>query len=721
MINKKKIHLPYTFSNLGKAICYLLVFVLLTNACSTKHYTEPLSPEEALKSFSLNEDFNIEIFATEPFVKDPVNLVFDEEGKAYVVEMPDYPYQPKEGKGAGRILLLADTNHDGRVDKSTVFADSLSEATSMLPWKGGLIVTAAPYILYLKDTNGDFRADTKEILFSGFFTGNSEAQITNLQFAPDNWIYANNRGQDGLINFSRNGDTAHVSVRGADFRFRLDRNQFEPETGPGQFGQTIDQWGHRFFTENSIHLQQAVIPWRYLHRHPYLPSTTAVVNISDHDPIMYQETPPPYWRAERTKRRNKQYQEQKLSRVEYAEDHFTGVSGAVIYTGDAYPEEYYGNIFTSEVAGNLVHRDVITLSSDSTRFIAKRANTEKHREFLSSKDPWFRPANVTVGPEGYLYVIDMYRQHIETPVSIPEDLQTDMDFLRGRDYGRIYRIVPKKGRSEKAAPANLKNMRSAELVGLLASTNQWYAKQSQKLLLQRQDASVIPSVKSMFTTNKDASARIHALFVLEGLNALDASLIKQAVKDTNSNLRENGLILAERYTEFLPWVIEATKDSVARVALQATLSLGEFKGRQIPPTLTAVLEKHSSDPWFRMAVLSTDYGSSLELLQQLINKGLFFSEYKSGRASFLEDISNIVGFRNRPEEILQLLKLLSDPSLKKEKRWQLAALTGLGNGLKKLKIKPAADPQLNQVLQNIQAGSAKEIRDAVDGVRKSLQ
>lgn len=168
MINKKKIHLPYTFSNLGKEICYLFVFVLLTTACSTKHYSEPLSPEEALKSFSLNEDFNLEIFATEPFVKDPVNLVFDEAGKAYVVEMPDYPYQPKEGKGAGRILLLADTNHDGRVDKSTVFADSLSEATSMLPWKGGLIITAAPYILYLKDTNGDFRADTKEFFFQVF-------------------------------------------------------------------------------------------------------------------------------------------------------------------------------------------------------------------------------------------------------------------------------------------------------------------------------------------------------------------------------------------------------------------------------------------------------------------------------------------------------------------------------------------------------------------------
>ena len=709
-----------SFLNGSITLAYLFCILFISTGCSTKRYSDPLPPEEALKSFQLNEDFDIEIFAAEPFVLDPVDMVFDEEGKAYVVEMPDYPYQPKEGKAAGRIRLLIDTNGDGRVDKSTVFADSLSEATSIFPWKGGLIVTAAPDILYLKDTNGDFRADTKEVLFSGFFKSNSEAQITSLRFGIDNWIYANNRGQDGMINFSRKADTSHISVRGADFRFRLDRDQFEPETGPGQFGQIIDQWGHRFFNENSIHLQQSVIPWRYLHRHPFLPSTNAVVNISDHDPIMYQETPPPYWRAERTNRRNKQYKEQKLSRVEYADDHFTGVSGAVIYTGDAFPQEYYGNIFTGEVAGNLVHRDIVTLSDDSTRFVAKRANAEKGKEFLSSKDPWFRPANVTVGPDGYLYVIDMYRQHIETPVSIPEDLQTNMDFLKGSDYGRIYRIVPKKGRSAKAALPNLKNRQSVQLVELLASSNQWWAIHAQRLLLERQDISIIPLVKSLFTTHKDPAARLHALYVLEGLNSLNASLINQAVKDIDQNVRENGLILAERYQELMPLVLEATKDSIARVALQAVLSLGEFKRQQLMPAFSEVLQKHSSDPWFRTAVLSANDGSSLQLLDFIINKG-FFQEYKQHKFSFLEDFSYIVGFRNKQGEISQLLALVSVPSIKNENKWLLAALTGLNEGLKKLKTKPATDPQLDSVLQNIQTSSGKEIGDAVDELKRSLQ
>ncbi len=705
----------------NKATCYLLSILLFTSGCSDEHYTDPLSPEQALKSFRLNDEFDIEIFAAEPFVMDPVDLIFDGEGKAYVVEMPDYPYQPANGKGAGSIRLLMDTNGDGRIDQSTVFADSLSEATSILPWKGGLIVTSAPHILYLKDTTGDFRADTKEVLFSGFFRNNSEAQITCLRFGIDNWIYANNRGQDGTIHFNLKADAAPISVRGADFRFRLDRNQFEPETGPGQFGQTIDKWGHRFFTENSIHLQHAVIPWRYLHRHPYLPSATAVVNISDHDPIMYQETPPPYWRAERTNRRNKQYQEQKLSRIEYAEDHFTGASGGTVYTGDAYPKTYYGNIFTGDVAGNLIHRDLLTLMPDSTRFVAKRGEAEKDREFLSSEDPWFRPANFTVGPDGCLYVVDMYRQHIETPVSIPEDLQADMDFLRGSDNGRIYRIVPKKGGPAKPALPNLATMQSAQLVELLASPNQWWAIQAQRLLLERQDASVIPLVRSMFTTHTDPGTRLHALFVLEGLNALNASLVKQAVEDKDPNLRENGLILAESYPEHLPLIIQATRDSFARVALQATLSLGEFKAPQMTPALAAVAEKHGTDRWFRMAVLSTDAGSSLKLLQVLADSGSFFKEYKPEKASFLEDISYIAGFRNRQGEVPGLLKLLLHPSLKMESRWRLAALTGMGMGLKKLETKPLADQSLKQALQHIQTGAGKEIQDAVSEIRKFLQ
>jgi len=279
--------------------------------------------------------------------------------------------------------------------------------------------------------------------------------------------------------------------------------------------------------------------------------------------------------------------------------------------------------------------------------------------------------------------------------------------------------VPKKGRSAKAALPNLKNRQSVQLVELLASSNQWWAIHAQRLLLERQDISIIPLVKSLFTTHKDPAARLHALYVLEGLNSLNASLINQAVKDTDPNVRENGLILAERYQELMPLVLEATKDSIARVALQAVLSLGEFKRQQLMPAFSEVLQKNSSDPWFRTAVLSANDGSSLQLLDFIINKG-FFQEYKQHKVSFLEDFSNIVGFRNNPTEINQLLALVSRPSMKNENKWLLAAFTGLNEGLKKLKTKPAQDPQLDSILQNIQASSGKETRDAVDELKRLL-
>ncbi|MDH5604448.1 MAG: dehydrogenase, partial [Cyclobacteriaceae bacterium] len=358
----------------------IVLFSLI--ACEEKKYSDALSPSEALKSFQLHDEFNIEVYASEPFVLDPVEMIFDEQGLAWVVEMYDYPYKPEKGKEIGRIKILFDTDGDGSIDSSKIFADKLLEATSILPWKEGLLVTSAPYILYLKDTNNDYTADVKEILFSGFFDNNSEAQITNLRFGVDNWIYASNNGQAGEVTFHRDPDAKPVSTRGGDFRFRLDKNLFELEAGGAQFGQAMDDWGNRFITQNTLHIRHVVIPWRYTHRHPYLPSTNVSHNISDHDLEMFQDTPPPYWRAERTRRRQIEYKEQGLDREEYAEDHFTGCSGGTFFSGNGFPEGFYGSIFTGDVAGNLIHRDILQPLKDSPTFVAQRDAKETTREFL---------------------------------------------------------------------------------------------------------------------------------------------------------------------------------------------------------------------------------------------------------------------------------------------------------------------------------------------------
>lgn len=694
---------------------YIIVAAMLLAGTACTHesrYPGPMTPDESMKTFHFADSFKAELYAAEPLVADPVSMIFDEQGNAYVVEMAD-ANMPDSLKGKGRIVMLKDVNGDGRADTSIVFAEGLKEATSILPWKGGLIATAAPNILYLKDTTGDGKADLKEVLFSGFFQDNDEAQITSLVFSVDNWIYANNDGEPGEVASHRNPDAPKLSMQGADFRFRLDRNEFERTTGPGQFGQAIDDWGHRFFTKNSLHIQQVVFPWRYLNRNPYLPASTrsAIKNISDHDPIMYQLTPAPYWRAERTDRRNKEYQENHLDRVEYAKDHFTGASGGTFYGGDAFGKAYYGNIFTGDVSGNLVHRDILAQPTDHNDpfYTAKRGTGEEKQEFLASTDTWFRPTSFAVGPDGDLYVVDMYRQHIETPVSIPEDLQTDMDFAAGSDKGRIYRIVPAAAGAYKKTSPDLYTMSSADLVKQLASPNQWSRIHAHKLLIERQDKSVIADVKNLFTQSPDPRTRLEALYLLDGLGALNAEMVNQALKDPESGVRENAAILSERYAQCLPQLEKLVNDSSARVAFQATLSLGQFKGNGVVSTLADVVEARGQNSWFRAAVLSADTTSSVELIKALAGKKAFFQQPASWKSTFLSDLSYAIGARSNKSQVMALLDKLSRSPFQGSQDWQSASLKGLIQGLQK--TNQSWKDKLKTIQDNAGQGSDKEIQE----------
>ncbi|MGX5816704.1 PVC-type heme-binding CxxCH protein [Chitinophaga lutea] len=649
-------------------------------SCGTKEkYPGPLAPEEALKSLQVIDGLKAELFAAEPLVTDPVSMEFDENGNCYVVVMSDYPDKPAPGTEKGHIRVLRDLDGDGRADTSIVFAGKLSEGTSILPWKGGLLVTAAPEILYMKDTTGDFVADTREVLFSGFFKDNPETQITNLRFGVDNWIYANNRGQAGEITFRNQPDAKPLSVKGADFRFRLDRNQFEPETGPGQFGQALDDYNNRFVTENSIHIQQTLIPWRYTHRHPYLPSVRAIRNISDHDPLMFQESPTPYWREERSRRRNKEFQEKKLTRVEYERGHFTGASGGTVYNGDGLPAAFYGNVFTGEVAGNLVHRDLITTHRDSVHLTARRADEEKQREFIFSKDNWFRPVNFSTGPDGYLYVLDYYRQHIETPVSIPDDLKAEMDFYRGNDMGRIYRIMPA-GAAYKRERPQLGRLTSDSLAALFGHPNQWYAQQAHRLLVERGDKAAIPAVKAQLK-HADPRARLHALYVLEAYDALDLAAVQQALADSSDNIREHAAMLAERYPQCLPALAALASESSAKLTLQAVLSLGQFSGKPVTDAFAKALGRYGDNKFMQMAVLSSQPGSSPAMLEALLQSPAANDTTKFAN-SFIHDFSYVTGARNDRAQVAQFFALLKQPAMQQGQRHTLA-VKGLLSGMEK--------------------------------------
>lgn len=691
----------------------LAAFLITLGGCKNKEkYPGPLAPEEALESIKVIDGLKVELFAAEPLVTDPVTMEFDEDGNCYVVVMSDYPDKPAPGKEKGHIRVLRDLDGDGKADTSIVFADKLSEGTSVLPWKGGLLVTAAPEILYMKDTTGDFVADTREVLFSGFFKDNPETQITNLRFGVDNWIYANNRGQDGNVTFKEKPGTPPLSVKGADFRFRLDRGLFELETGPGQFGQALDDYRNRFVTENSIHLQQILIPWRYTHRHAFLPSTRSIKNISDHDPIMFQESATPWWRAERTKRRNQEFQEKKLKRVEYERDHFTGASGGTFYNGDALPKQFYGNIFTGEVAGNLVHRDILVSSPDSVYFTAKRPAEEAKREFIYSKDNWFRPVNFSVGPDGYLYVLDYYRQHIETPVSIPDDLKADMDFYKGSDKGRIYRVMPAGGAYKKAAPG-LSKAGSDSLVQLFNHPNQWYALQAHRLLVERQDKTVIPALQSMFHQSTDPRARLHALYVLEAYDALNAGIVKEALADSSNDVKEHAIILAENYPALLADLVALTKNTTAKVTLQTALSLGQFNAPQVTPALVQVMEHYGSDRVIQMAVLSSNAGSAPAMLSTLFKSSVASDSTRLPNV-FIHDCSYVIGNRNDKAQLVQFVSLLDQPAMAFNKR-QAIAIKGFVNGWEK---STTISAELKTQLGTLKSGLKNITAETIDNLKK---
>ena len=700
-----------------KTMAVSVLALLSVQTIAQKRYTDALSPAESARAFQLREEFSIEPFATEPDVLSPVDLVFDASGNAFVIEMGDYPYDAQPGHFKGRIRLLKDADGDGKVDKSYVFADGLPSATSVLPYKDGLIVCAAPDILLLRDTNGDFKADAREVLFTGFFAKNSEAQITSLRYGVDNWIYANNGGQAGMITSPLRPDVPPLNVAGGSFRFRLDKKLFEVESGNGQFGLAMDEWGHRFYTQNTLHIQQSPIPWRYLHRHSYLPSFRSDVNISDHELEMFQKSATPYWRQQRSDRRQAKYDSLKTGFKEYARDHFPGASGGTFDGGDGCPEAFRGSIFTGEVAGNLVHRDVINTASASPAFTASRDAAEKDREFLASTDPWFRPANLTSGPDGYLYIVDMYRQHIETPVSIPEDLKTDMDFANGEQYGRIWRIFPKEGTKRTAIFPDLRKQTTAELVAFLAHPNQWWRLNAQRILVEKQDKSAVTDLKKL-TAHADPRARLHAIYTLEALNALDEPLVKSALNDPHAGVREHAVMLAEKYPALLADIIRLSGDTSPQVAYQACLSAGQFSGKESLATLAAFAEKNPDNASWRLAVLSSNIGASPEMLRLLIGRKSFFTAHSPGKLQFVDDYAYITITRNEKNEVANLLELLNTTLAGDE--WAIAALSGFYKGARKSANKGEPEKSVLKQLEKLEGRSSENIRRSAAQLRKVL-
>ena len=464
---------------LRPAVCQLVPLVLaLLLGCRSEagrpDGNPPYAPETALATFELAEGFRIDLVAAEPLVTDPVAMEVDEYGRLYVAEMPGYPL---DTGGSGRIKRLEDTDGDGRPDRSTVFADGLTLPTGLMRWKNGLLVTDAPDVFYLEDTDGDGRADRKETILTGFARSNPQHNFNKPLYGLDNWIYLANNGpiwwteryaeafggRGEAVRFAARPDAAGLGRNAFDrnLRFRPDTYEIETRSGNSQFGHTFDAWGHHFLLNNSHHHYHEVIAAPYLQRNPALAVRRATHDTPDHGAAatVYPITENP--------------EHQLLT----DRGVFTSAAGLTHYLGGAFPAPYDDASFVAEPVHNLVHADRIV--PDGVTFSARRLLDG--REFLASKDSWFRPVNFYVGPDGALYVVDYYRQIVEHPEWMDDETIASGDLQNGRDRGRIYRIAP----AGLAAPSWLDEVPLGDaptdtLVQALHHANAWWRTTAQR-------------------------------------------------------------------------------------------------------------------------------------------------------------------------------------------------------------------------------------------------
>jgi len=690
---------------------FLVTPVVFLCGCSRDPEGHALTPQQSLQTLRVAGDFHVELFVSEPLVMSPVEMVFDENGRIYVAEMLDYPDDPPADKPArSRIRLLEDTDGDGKIDRTTIFADHVLAVSGMMPWKGGLIVTSAPDILYMKDTDGDGKADVRKVLYTGFPKSNQESRITNPRLAADNWIYCSNNGNNGRVISPDHPEMPSVLIRGTDFRFNPISGKFEAASGPAQFGSTIDDFGNRYITQNTTHIRHVVVPMQYLARAPLLAVGAVAQDISDHgrpSAPMFPLTQPQRWRRQRTQIRQQRYDENKSNVVEQVGGWFTAASGGTLYDGDAFPRQYRGNVFSGDVSGNLVHRDV--LRPDGATLLAHRG--EEHSEFLASTDVWFRPCNFANAPDGNLYITDIYRQVIETPESIPQEIKKNINFYHGDTLGRIYRIVPNHPARRGDLKPGLGALSSAELVQQLGNANGWHRQTAQRLLLERQDWSVVQDLIRMAASGASGEARVRALWLLDSFAALTPAIVEAALKDRDPGVRQNALRMGERFLSrskrLSDRVLAAARDADAHVQFQAALSVGEMKDARVLPVLADLAHERSADRWFRIAILSSSANSASPFFHALLAKGEVWAD-----PQLLAELSELIGARQKSGEIAQwfaALPKLSQPA---------QALEGLARGLKLSGARNLQAPGVEQAIEwLLSSGSEPLERAAWDASR----
>jgi len=619
----------------------------------------PKSPTESLATFQIEQGYRIELVAAEPLVKDPVAITFDDRGRMYVMEFSDYPIGPPEGKDPlSKIVMLEDTDGDGILDRRHLFADKLDFANSIMAYKDGLLVGAQSKILYVQDTDGDHIADVRQTLFDGFQPAHSQMQICNPRWGIDNWIYLNYGA--GKVASSR--DPEHpIALPRKDFRFHPRTMEFGSDSGLGQYGNTIDRWGNRFYC---------------LNRNPII-TTFLSPSVMARNP--YHIVAKPFYDVGKAGGATRVYPllEMKSNYLSHAGTH-TSACGTTAYLGEFGEPNLASSVFVCEPIGHLVTRSIV--EPDGLHLKARRAQPK--RDFLASTDSWFRPSSLANGPDGALYLADMYRLWVEHPNFLPPEISAKLDWRAGDDRGRIYRIVP-----TAAKPRSFDRPESVEdSVALLTDPNGWRQFLGQRLLVEKQSKEASPLIRRLLS-DTHPTTRLHALWTLDGLSSLQPSDVVSSMEDKETRVRVAAIKLGRKWLDS-PTVFRAmadlADDSEVRVRFQVALALSANESQEATELLGRLALRDGHDRSFADGLLTSTKNRSGAILATLLDSEDFVTDDDANRIDFVKQLASVVGARGDSTELIDLLKLLSpveSDSPERPERWRMAAISGLGQGL----------------------------------------
>ncbi len=653
-----------------------------------------LTPKDAIAAFKVAPGFRIELVAAEPLVQDPVAAAFDADGRLWIAEMRGYmpDLEARNEKAPiGRIVVLEDTDGDGAMDRSTVFLDGLILPRAVLPLGDGVLVGETGKLWWCRSTKNNLKCDDKKLVGDYPVGGNPEYGANGLMPALDNWIY---NAQYGA-------------------RFRRIKGEWTREAtiGRGQWGLTQDDLGRLRYNSNSSLIRGDLVPCYSPNAHV----ASSMVNVA-----MYSEQST--FPARITPGINRYFN----LRPDGTLKAVTACCGPCIYRGDAFPPDCIGNAFVCEPAGNLIRRNVF---EDSKGKITSH-NAYKGAEFIASTDERFRPVSCINGPDGGLYIVDLYRGIIQhkaymTPFLRKQVVERELD--KAIHLGRIYRIVSTT--TKKTPVVKMSTKSSAELVAYLGDANGWRRDTAQRLLVERNDAAALaPLIAAL--QGKSPLGRLHALWTLEGLGKLDEEIIAEALADKDAAVRASAVFMSKRLIKNFnnpdPVLIQAlaplAQDADANVRMQLIFALGQVKHPRVEKVLEPILATAGQDAKLLESIMGGFRGSEVEFVTARLDQASW-SKSEPWRQRLLRSVGGYVYQQKNPITYLRFLHLAGS----REQTWQQVALLDGVKAVPPKKAKgktPAARPVKlptpSEGLEKLLRSKDAEVRTRAELVAKQL-